>query len=129
MKTQYALKIRQELLTVVLVIALLPLIGIAGPDTALAQADTSLAGTTWEETRDSRWSITLDEAGSCRIDTPRGKAFGRWEKTGNVVEFHAVTPEGRANYRCTLNGDVCYGTATAQELRGILSLRKRSNSQ
>ena len=90
-----------------------------------AQQDTSLVGTTWEETRDIRWTITFEEAGNCRILTPRGTLFGRWEKTGNEVEFHAVTPEGRGNYRCTINGDLCYGTATGQEFRGILSLRRK----
>ena len=124
MKDQYAIKIRKKSLAVILFV-LLSFLGIGSVSVALAQQDTSLVGTTWEETRDIRWTITFEETGNCRIQTPRGTLFGRWDKTGNVVEFHAITPEGRGNYRCTINGDLCNGPATGQEFRGILSLRRK----
>lgn len=124
MKIQHALKIRKQSLAVILFVVL-PFLGIGSANLTLAQQDTSLVGTTWEETRDIRWTITFEETGNCRIQTPRGTLFGRWDKTGNVVEFHAITSEGRGDYRCTINGDVCYGTATGQEFRGILSLRRK----
>ena len=125
MKAQHALKIRKQSLPVILFIVVLSFLGIGWLGVTLAQEDASLVGTTWEETRDIRWTITFEETGNCRIQTPRGTLFGRWDKTGNVVEFHAITPEGRGNYRCTINGDVCNGTATGQEFRGILSLRRK----
>lgn len=125
MNAQYALKIRRKSLAVILFIVLLLLLGMVWAGVTFAQQDMSLVGTTWEETRDIRWTITFEETGNCRIQTPRGTRFGRWEKIGDEVEFHSVTPEGRAKFRCTLNGDVCNGTATGQEFRGILSLRRK----
>lgn len=106
-------------------LSLLGMVWAVWAGVTLAQQDTSLVGTTWEETRDIRWTITFEETGNCRIQTPRGTQFGRWEKIGDEVEFHSVIPEGRANFRCTLNGDVCNGTATGQEFRGILTLRRK----
>jgi len=125
MKIQHALKIRKQSLAVILFVVL-PFLGIGS-----AKSDSRSAGHEFSRNYlGGNQGYPLDyhfrrDRETAAFKLPVAPCLGDGIKLEMWWNFHAITSEGRGDYRCTINGDVCYGTATGQEFRGILSLRRK----
>lgn len=93
----------------------------------VVEPKTTLAGTTWVDTKNNLWNVDFEQGGGCLVYRGGTTSRGRWKQTGKVVEFFDEGRPGEygTDYRCTREGDYCSGTMNVRDVVATFSFSMR----